>query len=219
MAVLLAVAGLGALVNPVQADTIMVQPEGVVADLGANGLADTSRPVTNLINGTGLSDATLVQTGAPIPGTLPTHDNVLNNMWRMQITGWSTNAGAFDVTLTFDLDLDNSHAYDITGVYLWNYSESGNLTGRGLNKVVIQSSTDGVNYTQVGSGDFDFARAATTATYAPQYVDFGTRLTGVSSIRFVMQGADSNDTDARWLGAGEVRFTAYSKKGTLISFH
>ncbi len=199
---------LGMLVSSVQAATIIVNAEGVTANLGANGNADGVRPPAHLIDGSGLSDATLVETGDAIPGTLPTHTNVLNDQWRMNIIDHISNPGNFDVALTFDLDLDNSDSYDITGVYLWNYNEGNNLSERGLNMVLIQTSTDGTNFTQVGPGEFDFAPAPETSTYAPQFIDFGTTLSGVSDIRFIMQGADSNGGDIRWLGAAEVRFTA-----------
>ncbi len=86
-------------------------------------------PAANLINGSGMSAAT-------INGT---HDNSSTGA-----TMWSSNYQWSDITVTFDLGI----LYNVKELYVWNFNQSGN-TNKGMKNVKIQCSADNSQWTNV----------------------------------------------------------------------
>jgi len=100
------------------------------------------------INGTGLSNASLVANGQPDIGnagttlsSMPTHSDAYGTAGRYDLNGSST----FPPFLTFDLGA----GYDATGVYLWNYTENylgTYFNNRGINSATFDFYSSGFAY-------------------------------------------------------------------------
>ena len=114
-----------------------------------------------------------------------------------------------DYSTTGWIGFDLGAVTALSGFQLWNYNEAGNFTNRGMQSADVIVSLDGVTGTSLGN--FSFAKAPGTATYAgddyslaepvlARYVLFD------NAVNF---GGPSSDT----LGLSEIRFAT----PTLIS--
>lgn len=110
-------------IAPVDAELISV--EDSYLQFNSNG--------SNWYNGSGLSDASIVETGDPLPAVWPSHISGYNNSRVARIR----DAPAVS-TVTFDL----GDTFDITGMALWNSTEA-NRPNRGFENTVLSYSTDG----------------------------------------------------------------------------
>jgi hypothetical protein len=201
---------LSAFVAQLSAQSFIVQPIAAADGNGAPFDGNNLDPA-GTINGSGLSDATIVQTGDAVPVTLPTHAaSPFGIQWR------NRDGSQADNTISFDLGT-GSTSYDITGLYVWNYNEafSGFQTQRGFNVLTIEwSSNDGANWSTVGSVDgFAFTEALPQNDNAPQFVSLGSTLSGATDIRFI---PTSNHGDSRYYGLNEVRFVAVPEPSTIV---
>jgi hypothetical protein len=144
------------------------------------------------INGSGISDPTVIQTGDIIPSLYPTHDQG-NGMWHTNFV--------VQASITFDLGA----AYTLTGFHLWNANQNpggaNNLSNRGIQTANIFVSADNVSFTQItGPATFTQAPGAngytgesyTISALGTQFVRFDVltnwgspnSITGISEIRF-----------------------------------
>lgn len=156
----------------------------------------------NLNDGSGLSSN--LNTGDAIPGTLPTHGvNSISQQWRVQQPTQSK-------ILTFDLvnDDNTTTAYDITGVFIWNYNESrsgGTEYERGLDEVEILWSDDNrMSWTSLGN--FNFDQADGTSTSPGQTINFVSTVPKVTDIEFRPVTNHLGQTTSGIHGIAEVRF-------------
>ncbi|TWU57090.1 Dockerin type I repeat protein [Rubripirellula tenax] len=110
-------------IAPVDADLLAVG--GSYLEYGANG--------SHWYDGSGLSDASIVETGDPVPATWPQHvsGNHSDRVSRIR-------NGAGVNTLTFDL----GGTFDVTGMALWNSTEAGQ-SDRGFENTILSYSIDG----------------------------------------------------------------------------
>ncbi|MFZ4484556.1 MAG: hypothetical protein ACOYOL_11320, partial [Chthoniobacterales bacterium] len=121
------------------------------------------------VDGTGLSNASLVANGQPDIGnagttlsSMPTHSDAYGTAGRYDLNGSST----FPPFLTFDLGA----GYDATGVYLWNYTENffgSYFNNRGINSATFDFYSSGFAY--LGSKTVSFTQAPNAAANLPQY--------------------------------------------------
>ncbi|AQT68767.1 F5/8 type C domain protein [Anaerohalosphaera lusitana] len=90
---------------------------------------------TNTVNSTGLS------------GSL--HSNAYTDMWLGDgtLAGVGTHEGGAE-WIKFDL----KEVYVLDECVIWNYNQNG-FTARGMNEVLVKTSTDGVNYTNLFGGE------------------------------------------------------------------
>ena len=86
---------------------------------GASSVASGREPVRT-INGSGLSDPTIVETGDDIPSPWPTHSSGNS-------AGWFSDDGSLisDHSITFDLGVSQS----VRGIHLWNWNRNGGGKG------------------------------------------------------------------------------------------
>jgi len=171
------------------------------------------------IDGSGLSNASLVANGANDVGALgtniaalPTH--VLANPdyhsffhLRNDIgSGAITGSGA---TASYAL----SSTFDINGVYLWNYAETdaGNPWPyeRGVKQVTFRFIASDQS-TLLSTQTVSFAKPATGATFAPEFKSFST----VTGAKYVQLTFDTNWGSTYATGYGEIRFTAVPEPST-----
>lgn len=169
-----------------------------------------SSPGSKLVDGSGLSDATIVETGDAIPALYPTHSTSAGDMWRtLRPADGHPIAGA---AVTFDLGAGTLTGYDLTGFHLWNYNEfwSGGESSRGIQTATIEYSTDdGGNWTSLGNSVF--TQATESSAYAGEDYSFGSTLTGVTDVRFTVVDNWGGDR----VGLSEVRFVAIPEPASL----
>jgi len=143
--------------------------------------SDTNKGPENAVNGSGLDDTGLL------------HDNIGSDMWL------SERAGTQPTWIEFEFD----RAYRLQEMWVWNSNESlEQVVGLGFKDVTIEYSTDGTDFTTLGT-THEFAQAPGTPDYAHNTtID----MTGVTA-KFVRLTANSN-----WkgilpqFGLSEVRF-------------
>ena len=109
---------------------------------------DGNAVVANLINHNGLT-------------TVGQHTNAFATQ-----NHWRTTSAPASISLTFDLGA----TFDLAGMRVWNYNESGTggggapNTDRGLDDVTISYSYDGVAFS--GAQNFNLTQAPGVSTYA-----------------------------------------------------
>ena len=163
------------------------------------------------IDGSGLSDASIVETGDPLPTVWPQH--VAGNS--DQRVSRIRNA-AEENTLTFDL----GGTFDVSGMVLWNSTEIGSAglqTDRGFENTRLSYSTDGGN---TFSGDdlltwTERSDDASTnqgpnpsppvAMFAPEVQMLASSVTGVTHVRMVVDNFSAAGSD-NIVMASELRF-------------
>ncbi|NJL70282.1 MAG: DUF4457 domain-containing protein [Candidatus Competibacteraceae bacterium] len=122
--------------------------------------------------------------------------------WANGGTMWSSGGGDFKGWIRFDL----GEEYQVSGAYVWNYNESGEWRKRGLKQVLIQSSTDGESWSDVGT--FDFALAPGTAKYEGEAVAFAKPI----KARYFKFQSLGNHRNSEQAGLSEVRFANAEEK-------
>lgn len=152
----------------------------------------------NWLNGSGLSNPSIVETGDPIPTAWPTHaaGHSADRVTRIR------DANEFN-TLTFDL----GEALDINGMVLWNGSEP-NRPSRGFENTVLSYSTDG-GVTFSGSDTLTWMnRSEATADplgHTPEVQMLPATVTGVTHLRMIVDNFSAAGSDAI-VAADEIRF-------------
>ena len=185
---LLAVVPLG------RATEMYVEPTGVAT-------ANTDYDIMRLVDGTGLSDDSLVQTGSDTDGSLPTHSTSAGDMWRTK-SGYDWSGGA---VVTFELGT----AYDLTGMHIWNYNENwsgGEQSYRGVKNAMVEYQAGDTNWITYAD-NMEFAEATSSSAYTGEEYTFDSTLMGVTAVRFTCTTNWAEDFSDR-IGLAEVRFTA-----------
>ena len=161
------------------------------------------------INGSGLSDASIVETGDPVPAVWPEHVAGNSDQRVSRIRG-----AAEESTLTFDL----GGTFDLSGMVLWNSTEQaagGTLqTDRGFENTRLSYSTDGGNtfsgndlltWTQ-RSADASANQGANpsspVATFAPEAQMLPSTVQNVTHVRMVVDNFSGDGI----VMASELRF-------------
>ncbi len=159
-------------------------------------------------DGSGLSDATIVETGDSVPGIWPSHSNTTANpatMWLSTNAAGGSSEGAEWVM--YDLGAE----YLLGGLHQWNYNESGAALGNGIQDVTIKFATSSAGFDAGNQGhaswgsDFatTFAIAPGLNTYTGETINFDSPRTA----RYVLL-----DTATTWgatynrTGLSEIRF-------------
>jgi len=105
--------------------------------------------------------------------------------------------GKPDSWLLFDL----GKVCHVNGMYVWNYNEKGGWNTRSVRKVHILSSTDGNDFSPVGT--FTLAKAPGEADYGGEVVPFAKPVRG----RYFKWVIKSNYRGGEMSGVAEVRFS------------
>ena len=188
---------LAAVIAPVDAE--LVSQAGSYLDYGTSG--------SHWYDGSGLSDATIVETGDPVPTVWPEHI-AGNNSTRV-----SRIRDAPEVnTLTFDL----GGTFDVSGMVLWNSTEAGQ-SDRGFENTVLSYSTDG-GTTFTGSDTLTWTQRVAdesanqgntptppVAMFSPEVQMLPGIVAGVTHIRMDVDNFSTAGVDAIVM-ASEIRF-------------
>lgn len=203
------------------ADTF-VQPVSQTTNLIAG--YSVANSFNNTFNGTDISNASLVATGMTVPGSTANasyassntlQSRFLNNANTPNANGQGASFTAPGLSIVYNL----GSAYDLSGMWFWNYRESGtgSLTNRGLDSVTIAFSNDNSNWSNAQVISLNLANANgyaeavgfTGITGTPyQYVRFDT-----FSNFGTATGANTAGLDS-YIGFNEVRFTAVPEAST-----
>ena len=172
----------------------------------------TNRRDDYTIDGSGLSDTSIVETGDGVPSTWPGHTNAANAYM------WHSSAGITPV-ITFDIGEVNS----LRGFHLWNYNELG---GSGYDKRGFKTATVSVSVTGTSiatAADFievpitpgEFIKGDGTSNYQGQ--DYFFYPGGAVNARFIKFECTTNWGDTQYTGLSEIRFVAIPPPiGTII---
>ena len=172
------------------------------------------------INGAGLMDASIVETGDPVPAVWPEHISGynLNRVERIR------NADEFE-TLTFDL----GGAFELGGMVLWNSTESGQ-TERGFEHTALSYSTDGgvtfvsgetLTWTErngvdeVSGNQGDTEPVDGWITFAPEVQMLAVPVAGVTHVRMVVDNFSEAGANNITL-VSELRFIAVPEPATMV---
>ena len=187
--------------------TYIVQPTGAKASSSNLG-----RNAVDTIDGGGLSDATTVETGDPVPGTWTTHGNVAGNvgdatMWLSINTTQGGGEGA--EWIMFDLGAN----YILTGLHVWNYNEAaGGATGNGIKDMTVKFATSSSGYDAGSEGDASWGSGvSTTLAQASGLTTYDGETINVDQIvaRYVLfDTVNTHFTGYNRTGLSEVRFIA-----------
>jgi hypothetical protein len=157
----------------------------------------TSDSIDNIINDSGLS--------TPVSLT-STHARLGNFFFAGQLTSTTDH-------ITFNLN----GSYSLAGFSLWAGNKSNNLK-----TATIQSSTDGTNFTNIGSSSFLSLPFSSTARIPAQQIVFDSPVTA-AYVRFLpltnfvnTNGGVLNTTDNSVVGLGEVKFNSASDSATSV---
>ena len=164
------------------------------------------------IDGSGLTDASIVETGDGVPAVWPEHLSGYNNSRVERIR----NADEFE-TLVFDL----GGAFELSGMVLWNSTEAGQ-TERGFENTVLSYSTDGGATFIAGETLTWIERSAeaagltnTTETFAPEVQMLAASVPGVTHVRMVVDNFSAAGAN-NIIMAHELRFTAVPEPATMM---
>ncbi|VGO23250.1 PEP-CTERM sorting domain-containing protein [Pontiella sulfatireligans] len=183
------------------ADTIITPISVVLTDNGNDNVIETAGGDA-WFDGSGLSDATIVENGDTVPAVLPTHQYG-ENFSRMARIRYSTDGLA---ELTFDL----GGTYEVGGMILWNYGNIGS-TVRGVENAAISWSSDGINF--FSAETLSFAETPNViAQIVGQEQTLGTSLPGVTHIRMAL---DNFDATKSIVAFSEIRMVAVPEPATL----
>lgn len=188
---------------PVRA-AVIVDPDAATASSAPN----SHRQPVKTVDGSGLSDAAIVETGDPVPTTYPTHNT--NNQ-----AGWFSidNVAVSNHSLTFELD----QSYELMGMYVWNwnYNGGGTQTNDGIKDVIVEFSNDGTDFSSIGSQSFIFGQAPSANDYAGEGHTFSP--VTASYVRFNIQSTFEHASDETGKAAfAEVRFEAVPEPAALM---
>ena len=204
---------------------IIVEPTSATSTTTIGG----SRTITSAINGSDLFNAS---DNTPFVGTL-TDSNITSvnagagttffgsdGYWLSSSSGMGGSNPSTTEVLTFNFD----GAYDLTGIYLWNYNRDGANNNRAIRTFSIEFSTDnGGSWTPVataaslGIGDFNqlpgTAGSGAEAYVPVQLESFSSTQSGVTNIRF--SGLTTYGSTS-YVGLAEVRFQAIPEPSALL---
>ena len=185
----------GALISSVSA-AVVINPISVTAtgtiDFSADGFDRT-------IDGSGLSDSTLVETGDALPGTYPTHQ-VGNNAGPAVQTVSGRYSSWTGQTVTYDLGA----VYDLEDLVFWNYTEIYNGDDQYRNRGLASATLSFAGEDLVFGSDTAFNFAEASAGSAP----FNAEVLNITEngVRYIQFSNMTNHGGNR-LGWSEVRFT------------
>ncbi|VGO13451.1 hypothetical protein PDESU_02008 [Pontiella desulfatans] len=183
------------------ADTIITPTSVVLTDNGDGNLIENAGGDA-WFNGSGLSDATIVENGDTVPAVLPTH-GYGENFTRMARVRFATGGLA---ELTFDL----GGTYEVGGVILWNLGLDTH-SDRGVENAAISWSSDGINFTSAET--LTFAQGpGTQQPIAGEEQTLGTSLPGVTHIRMALDNFNAAKTQVAF---SEIRMVAVPEPATL----
>jgi hypothetical protein len=201
------------------ATVIYVAPQSHVI-AGTAGIFSESASFDRTYNGNGLDNAALVATGAPVLASTsigPKHTNAFDVNTGRFISSTNladTNGQGDSTTGTLTMTFNLGAAYDLTGLWFWNYLEGSGGTAdrrnRGLDSVYVEFSTDNVNWT---NGQTITPALANTDGSAQQILFTGTN-TGVQYVRFSQLSnfgpvaSDAGPGQNNYIGFSEIRFLA-----------
>jgi len=161
------------------------------------------RPGSQTIDGSGLSDATIVQTDDPIPATWPSHGtDSSSSMWVS-----STSGGVSGQWLILDL----GQAYELSGLHQWNFNEDG-FTGVGIQNVNILFSSDSAAFSSASHSSWGdtfnttFAEAPGSTGYTGETINFNDAI-GNRTARYIQLDVVTNYGNSV-AGLSEIRFIA-----------
>jgi hypothetical protein len=193
-------------------DASLTSVNGSYLQYGTNG--------SHWYDGSGLSDASIVESGDVLPSTLPTHISGNSNERVSRIRD------ANDInTLTFDL----AGSYDVSGMILWNSSEIAAdgtpQTDRGFNNTTLSFSTDGgatftgsdtLTWNQVPEEDSSTNQGSNPSdpiVFAPELQMLPGIVEGVTHIRM---DVDNFSTDGIVM-ASELRFIGEAEPASAVA--
>ncbi|WP_068259790.1 GEVED domain-containing protein [Rubripirellula obstinata] len=164
------------------------------------------------IDGSGLSDASIVETGDPVPSVWPLHLGGNSDQRVSRIRN-----AAEENTLTFDL----GGTFDVSGMALWNSTERGNnnllQTDRGFENTRLSYSTDGgitfsgddlLTWTELvddAATNQDSNPTSPPPMFGPEVQMLGSTVTGVTHVRMVVDNFSAGGAD-KFVMASELRF-------------
>lgn len=204
------------------ATSIFIKPTSlVVGGLNSDYSIDSTDIFNRTINGNGLSNAALVNTGSSYLSNVslgPTHSfNFSGNTGRYNTSANAPNVqgqgSSFTTGLNFFIDL--GAAYEIQGMWLWNYMEGADSTldrrNRGFDSISVEFSSDGVVWNNKQTVTPSLARVD---GYAEELLFTGDnantrylRFSEFSTFGTVMSdGSGSGPGANRYAGMSEIRF-------------
>jgi len=178
----------------------VVQPTDVEASSEFGDTESFDRTAIHAINGSGLSDDSIVETNDPVPSSWPTDGtNVSGALWH-------TDSGDANGWIRFDL----GEEVPISGIHVWNYN-GNDTSARGIQNVDVRFSSDSISGPFSNTQSLTFAEAPQTTTYEGEQIDLASPVTA----RFVEFDIQSNYGDSDFSGLSEVRFTAVPEPASL----
>ncbi len=180
----------------------VVQPTGATQDASFQ----PTRTGLKTINGSGLSDASIVETGDEEPVTWPTHNDFYEDEW------WQgNNANNADAWLRLELD----DSYLLTGLYLWNDANTPG-GGRAIKDFDIKVSNDVVEPIDWSTvAVLDSFTAANTPSGVANVVGEKFTFTTPTPARWVMLEVNSDYGDTFGPVISEVRLLAIPEPTSL----
>ncbi|TWU57091.1 Dockerin type I repeat protein [Rubripirellula tenax] len=194
---------------------------GVIAPVGAELFSEAGSyheygtSGSQWYDGSGISDASVVETGDPIPTLWPEHV-AGNNSTRVSRIRLASEVNV----LTFDL----GGTFDVSGMVLWNSTEAGQ-TDRGFENTVLSYSTDGgltftgsdsLTWTERGAdGSANQGNTPTppVALFAPEVKMLSSAVGGVTHVRMNVDNFSTAGSD-NIVMASEIRFIGESAAST-----
>jgi hypothetical protein len=165
----------------------------------------SGRGAENAVDGGGLSDPTLVDTGATAPASdadYPSQSTDPSTMWMSNGPDASSQAGQY---ITFNLGSPEL----LTGFHLWNYNEAyaggSSYTDRGLDDVTLSFSADGSDFSTIPSQEVD---GLTEATGLASYTGETYTLATPVDAQYVRMTIITSYGDPEYNGISEIRFLA-----------
>jgi hypothetical protein len=200
-------AALGSYAN---AASIMIKPTNAAASVEYGG-----RPAGDTLNDT----QSTLDTGAPIPSTLPTVKVVKTDNW-LALQGPPIVEGIVDDQwIVYDL----GDTYDVNGIYVWNYWDSpANGSTQGAKDVdVLFATTLNNTFGTQASVDNDFS--GLISAVFPEMTDVTSNqgtgglvdLGSATTARYVLFNINTNHGHPDRVGLGEIRFTNIPEPSSL----
>ena len=172
-----------------QAAVMVVQPDAA----SASSNSQSNRTPDYAIDGSWLSDDTLVETGDPVPASWPTHDAL--HYWN-----WETSSSDSDPWIAFDL----GQQYPLEGMTIWQgyWGQPENVDVYFSNSGMSPGDFSGTGESYTFSQDNDPAAAEPISFDAPVTARY---------VMFDIQSTHNGGNES----LGEVRFTAIPEPASL----
>lgn len=174
------------------------------------------------VDGSGLSDATIVETDDPVPVTWPTHGTAGATMWlSAPDTELSDEATLSSTAITFDL----GDAYTLTDIHVWNSNavfEGNNNSDRSIKKMDVLFSTTSATTGFGNTIQFDdMPKAPGASGYEGFDLDLGQNVNArwvtfeIYSVHGPVESSPGNGNFQYRAGLSEVRFVAIPEPASL----